>query len=94
MLQPFNTVFHVMVIPPPGIKVILFLLHSCNFATVMDCNINIYYARYLLHDLCERVGQPDPQVENHHLSSSLPLAIHVFWFPGLANNKILNKEFL
>lgn len=42
MLQPFNTVFHVVV--NPRHKIISLLLHSGNFATVMNImnhNVNI-----------------------------------------------------
>jgi hypothetical protein len=38
--DPFNTaVPHVMVTPPTA-KLFSFLLQNCNFATVMNCNIN------------------------------------------------------
>ena len=37
MLRPLNTVPHVVVIPRH--KIILLLLHSCNFATLVNCNI-------------------------------------------------------
>ena len=42
MLQPFNTVPHVMVTDNP--KIISLLLHNCNFATVMNHNVNFWYA--------------------------------------------------
>jgi hypothetical protein len=38
MLQPFNTVPHV--VGTPNHKIIL-LLHSYSFATVMNCNVNV-----------------------------------------------------
>ena len=38
MLRPFNTVPHVVVI---NHKIILLLLHNCNFDTFMNRNINI-----------------------------------------------------
>ena len=41
MLWPFSTVPYVMVIPT--VTGFLLLLHNCNFATVMDCNINIFW---------------------------------------------------
>jgi hypothetical protein len=39
MLGPFNTAPHVAV--TPNHKIILLLLHNCNFATVMNCDVNI-----------------------------------------------------
>lgn len=42
MLQPFHTVPHVGVIPfPPTIKSSLLLLYNCNFAIVVNSNVNI-----------------------------------------------------
>ena len=41
----FNTVPPAVV--TPNHKLILLLLHNCNFATVMDHNINILCAEYL-----------------------------------------------
>lgn len=38
-LRPFNTVPHVVM--TPNHKIISLLLHSTNFATVMNCNVNI-----------------------------------------------------
>ena len=40
-LGPFNTVLHVVVTLPTTTKLFLLLLHSCNFATVMNCNMTI-----------------------------------------------------
>ncbi|MEX5533301.1 hypothetical protein, partial [Pseudomonas syringae] len=39
MLQPLNTVLHVEV--TPTIKLFVLLFHNCNFATVMNHNVNI-----------------------------------------------------
>jgi hypothetical protein len=39
MLQPFNTVPHVVV--TPNIKLFSLLLHNCNFASVLNCSVNI-----------------------------------------------------
>ena len=47
MLQPFNTVIHIMV--SPNHKIISLPLHHCNFSTVMNGNVNIWYAGYLIH---------------------------------------------
>lgn len=42
MLPPFNTLPHGVVTPPNThtIKLFLLLLHNCNLATVMNCNLN------------------------------------------------------
>lgn len=42
-------------------KIILVLLHNCNFVTVMNCNVNTGYAGY---QMCDPQGGCDPQVEN------------------------------
>jgi hypothetical protein len=39
MLWPFNTVPRG--VATPVTKLYIFLLHNCDFATVMDCNVNI-----------------------------------------------------
>jgi hypothetical protein len=46
----------------PNHKIISLLLHSCNFAPVMDCDVNILYAGYLI---CDPKRGHGPQVENH-----------------------------
>lgn len=43
MLRPFNTAPHV-VLTPPCHKIISLLLHICDFAVVMNPNVNIRYA--------------------------------------------------
>jgi hypothetical protein len=43
MLWPFNTVPHV-VVTCPTIQLSLLLLYNCNFATVWNHNLNIWYA--------------------------------------------------
>jgi hypothetical protein len=45
MLQPFNTVPYVVV--TPAIKLLSLLLHNCNFATVMNHNVNSFGDRGL-----------------------------------------------
>ena len=45
-LWPFNTVTYVVV--TPTIKLFLLLLHNHNFATDMNCNLNIFGNRHLL----------------------------------------------
>ncbi|ERE68548.1 hypothetical protein H671_7g17857, partial [Cricetulus griseus] len=46
-----------VVVTPPTITLFLLLLHNCNFATVMNHNVHIEYAGYLIGDPCERGGQ-------------------------------------
>ena len=46
ILQLLNTVSHVVV--NPNHKIISLLLHNCNFATVVNHNVNILYAGYLI----------------------------------------------
>ena len=48
MLRPFNRVSHVVV--TPNYKIILWLLHNCNVVTVINHNVNIWYAEYLIQD--------------------------------------------
>lgn len=48
MLQPFNTVPPVVV--TPNHDIILLLLHNSNFDTVVNHNISIQYAGYLIYD--------------------------------------------
>jgi hypothetical protein len=47
-LWPFNKVSHVIV--TPDIKLFSLLLHNCNFAIVMNCNINNWYTACLVCD--------------------------------------------
>jgi hypothetical protein len=54
MLQPFNTAPH-GVVTPPTIRLFLLRLRSCNFATVVSHNVNIYAFLLVLGDPCERV---------------------------------------
>jgi hypothetical protein len=67
MLQLCNTVRRVIV--TPNQKTILLLLHNCKFATVMNCNVNAWYAGYLICNPYERVVHPqrgcDLQIDNH-----------------------------
>jgi hypothetical protein len=52
MLQPFNTVPHV-VVTLPKIKLFSLLHHNCNFDTNMNCNVNMW-ALMVLENPCER----------------------------------------
>jgi hypothetical protein len=44
-------------------KIILLLFHNCNFATVMNHNVNIWYAGYLMYEPCERTVQPPKELQ-------------------------------
>ena len=59
MLWSFNTVLHVVM--TPNHKIILLLFHNYNFATVMICNVNIWYVGYLI---CDLKWGCNPQVED------------------------------
>ena len=50
MLWLLNTVPSVVVTPSP--KIILLVLHNCNFATFRTVNVNVWYARYLVCGPC------------------------------------------
>jgi hypothetical protein len=58
MLRPFNTVPRVAVTPSPNHTINWLLLHNCNFAAVMNHNVNIQYAGYVTWDPCERGIRP------------------------------------
>ena len=60
MLQPFNTVSYSVGDPQP--QNYFTVTHNCDFATVMNHNVNGRYAGALIRDSC---GGWDPQVENH-----------------------------
>jgi hypothetical protein len=47
MLQLFSTIPHVVI---PNHQVISLLLHNCKFATVINSNVNIWYAWHLMCD--------------------------------------------
>ena len=89
MLWPFNTVHGVMT---PNHKIISLLLHNCNFVTVINHNVNIWYAGYLTWD--SQRGQ-DRQVEKC-CSRECHLMYKSYWLidwyrassyrPGLASN--------
>jgi hypothetical protein len=53
MLWPFNTVLHVIM--TPGHKIITLLLQNCNFATVMNQDVNVWNAGHLICNPYERV---------------------------------------
>lgn len=51
ILQSFNSVPHTVV--NPNHEIILLLLHNCNFATILNHNVNIWYVEYLICDFYE-----------------------------------------
>lgn len=53
ILRPANTVPHVVV--TPNHKTISLLLHSCNFTTVVNHNVNTWYAGCVTHRLRTKV---------------------------------------
>lgn len=55
-----SAVLHALV--TPATKLVSLLPHHFNFATIMNRNINIGYARY---QLCDPQRGHDLQVENH-----------------------------
>jgi hypothetical protein len=60
MLQPFNTVLHVVI---PNHKLFSLLLHSCNFATVVSHNVN--------NLIIQEIGSVNPVgVETHRLKTA------------------------
>jgi hypothetical protein len=61
MLWLFNTVLHVVL--TPSIKLLFFLLHNCNFVTVTNHNVNIWYSGYLIWGPHPQKSH-DSQIEN------------------------------
>lgn len=55
MLKPFTLVPHAVVTFHH--KIILLLVHNCNFATVINHNVYILYVAYLICHPCERLVQ-------------------------------------
>ena len=65
MLQrPFSTVPPVVALTP---RILSLLLRNCNFATVMNHIVNIWYADYLI---CDSQRGLDPQIETCWASES------------------------
>lgn len=54
MLWPFNLIPHAVVTSDH--KIILLLLHNCSVATVLNRNVNICYAEYLIYNPCQTTG--------------------------------------
>lgn len=57
MPWPFNTILHVVTF---NNKIISLLLHTFNFATIMNSNVDTWYAEYLL---CDPQRGLNPQAE-------------------------------
>jgi hypothetical protein len=94
ILWPFNIVPPVVVIPKHNI--ISLLLHSYNFATVINHNIKIWYTGYLIPDTIERILQitrgHDLQVKNHcsttgYISALVLLRQFTLYSPGWAQTQ-------
>ena len=72
-LTPESLVYFLMSWWPPTIKslsLLLSLFHNCNFATVMNYNVNIWYAGYLIVTPMKRLFNPQ-RVRTPRLSSSV-----------------------
>ena len=84
----FNTVPHVVV--TPTIKIFLLQPHNCNFAIVMNQNVNFWYAGYVICKPCDRTVQITKEVPTHRLK-----AIPFKWgtFSSLSLHHILNLNF-
>jgi hypothetical protein len=96
MLRPFDTVPHAVV--TPNHKIISLKLHNCNFAAVMNQNVNICFLT-VLGDRCERVIWPSKGVSTHRLWTTLlndaalcPLELFVSPTVGTVGWKQLGSE--
>lgn len=78
MLQPLNT--HVVL--TPAIKSVSLQLHNCNLAAVINGDVNIWCAGYLIGDPS---GGCDPKVENHWLPGDWEYYLYIF--------KVIPKRF-
>jgi hypothetical protein len=68
--RPFSTVPHVVV--TSTIKFFLFLLHNCNFSSVMNHNVNLCFLMVLGNPCESSFDSPQrghyPQAEDHCVS--------------------------
>ena len=88
MFEILYTVPHVM--GSPNYKIILLLLHNCNFATVVNCNVNIFGDRGL------PTPYPPPGVKTHGLRTTTVdwvLFLWVLYKPTLPISHLL-QDFL
>lgn len=87
VLWPFNSVPNALA--TPTIKLFSVILHNCNVAPVINWNINIWYAVYLIFDPCERgVHSPKgciPPAESHSFNLIPQTSYVILW---LSKNKI------
>ena len=95
MLQPFNTIPHVVTLNNK--KFFSLLLHNYNFATVTNHNINIWYAGHLICDSCERtlkgcqpiswepLRQKDHYTSHMHILKIKMLAFYNYHFFSLSS---------
>ena len=67
---------------PPTIKSFSLLLHNCKFTTVINYDVNIWYARYLISDLCGRGHLTSKGVAIHRLRTAAPVD-YSDWFTHL-----------
>ena len=65
MLKPFNTDLHVVL--TPNQKILSWLLPNCNFATLMDHNVNICVFNGLLEVVTHRLRIIDTVEGNNQL---------------------------
>ena len=65
--QCFSTSLMSYVVVTHNHKIIMLLLHNCNFATVMNHNVNKLYIGYLI---CDQQMGHESQVENYCTKSS------------------------
>lgn len=56
--------------PQPNHKIISLLLHNRNFATVMNPNVDVWCAAYLMCGLCKRVFWPAKGIVTHRLRTT------------------------
>ena len=79
MLQPFNTVPHVVV--THSHKIISLPLHNCNFATVVSCHVDICVYRGSYVTSVKGLLNYLQRVETHRLRNSalVGLAKHSFY---------------
>lgn len=73
MMWHFNTTPHVVVTPNPKQFQCYFI--NCNFATVMNCNISIWYAGYLICGPCKKVLQSSVGVFHRQIDKRWPLGM-------------------
>jgi hypothetical protein len=71
----------------PNHKIPSLLLHNCNFATVMNLNVNIWYAGCLICNSCEKVVWP-PQWSRAHM---LRTQAHSNWTQTCSSDELFSS---